>query len=247
MTFGEEFVPEEGQEFGEEADYPTVFGITFTPKISSIILGLVGVLGAGYIYLTWIQPAQKSYQELKADRENKEAQVQRQQTGKIERKIEDLEVKLERSEALKYQVLALFSSEQSLDTLLLDINRFIAPSQATLISFKPQGQQATIVNDGSLGTAANNKLKRQSINVEMEGSFRETQSILRDLERLQPLLMVKNLRSQVSEQPSLLLQQGKVVLQGSTKLKTSFRVDVLLPLNEKELAKAVPPAEQQAQ
>lgn len=247
MTFGEEFVPDEGQEFGEEADYPTVFGITFTPKVSSIMLGLVGILGAGYIYFTWIQPAQKSYQELKADRETKEAQVQRQQTGEIERKIDNLEGELQRSQALKSQALALFSSEQSLDTLLLDINRFIAPSQATLISFKPQGGQATIVSDNSLGTAANNKLKRKSINVEMEGSFQETQSILRDLERLQPLLMVKNLRSQVNEQPSLLFKQGKVVPQGSTKLKTSFRVDVLLPLNEKELAKVTPPAEQQAQ
>ncbi len=233
MTFSEEFVPDEGQEFGEEADYPTVFGITLTPKISGIILGLVGVLGAGYIYLTWIQPAQKSYQELKADRETKEAQVQRQQTGEIERKIENLEVELKRAEVLRSQVLALFSNEQSLDTFLLDINRFITPSQATLISFKPQGQQATIVNDDSLGTAANNKLKRKSINVEMEGSFQETQSILRDLERLQPLLMVKNLRSQVSDRPSLLFKEGEVVPQGSTKLKTSFRVDVLLPLNQK--------------
>lgn len=63
--------------------------------------------------------------------------------------------------------------------------------QAELVSFKPNGT-ITVVNDGSLGEGVNGRLKRQQFDLTIRGDFSSTQSLLRDLERLQPLLVIED-------------------------------------------------------
>ncbi|MGK7875474.1 MAG: type II and III secretion system protein [Xenococcaceae cyanobacterium] len=247
MTFSGQFVSEEDQEFGEIADYPTAFGITLTPMVSGIICGIIGVFGAAYILMNMVWPALEEYRDLKINKGKEEARLEGLETGETEKKLENLRTKLKKAQALKPQVLALFSNEKTLDTLLIDINGFIESRKAELISYKPEAEKSTVIKDGSLGKLVNGKLKRKRLKLEIEGTFEQTQLILRDIERLQPLLLIKDYRSEVSEKPILFLEfnQAKnkveVSLLGQTKLKTTFTLDAILPLNQRELTQAEPP------
>ncbi|MGF1481988.1 MAG: pilus assembly protein [Cyanophyceae cyanobacterium] len=232
MTVSEDFELENESDF-EESEYPTAFGVTLTPQVGGIICGLVGVAGAAYLLITMVLPAQQSYKQLQADQQAKEAQLQQLQSGEAETIIENLALQIEQARAVEPQVLSLFSSEATLDTLLLDIYRFIESSNAKLISYQPQGE-AVVVDDGSLGELINGKLKRKSFNLEIEGTFAQTQSFLRDLERLKPLLVLKDFRIEVSEPSSYQVDGRQLVIQEAPLLRTTFVMDALLPVDPVE-------------
>jgi hypothetical protein len=251
MTFADELVTKNEPEAEEQVNYPTAFGITFTPQVSGIALAILGVLGAVYILANFVMPAYQKYQTLTTDEKAKEDQVNQQKSGVIEKKLQETETKLKQAQNLKSEVLNLFSSQATLDTLLIDINKFVASKNAKLVNYKPQGNEATIVNDGSLGTLVNNKLKRQTINLELEGTFEQTQSILRDIERLQPLLLVKNISSEMTVSPFVVLPNPKTkqteLISLPSMLKTTVTLDVVLPLTPEEAAAVAPPPPQEGQ
>ncbi len=253
MTFSDEFnATQTDVDFDEvEASYPTAFGITFTPQVIGIILGALGLLGSIYVVLNFVMPAYSSYQSLRADEATKQSQVQQQESGELNQKMLDAEKKLRESEALRNQVLALFSSEDSLKTMLLDINQLVEKHGLELVNFKPDGS-VTVVSDGSLGSGVNGRLKRQRFNLTIEGDFGSTQSLLRDLERLQPLLVITGLNSKLVEEKFMVdivdikEESGQTVVtgqakpQGNESLETSFVLDAILPLSPDELAELTP-------
>ncbi|MEA5510728.1 pilus assembly protein [Crocosphaera sp. UHCC 0190] len=246
MTFSEEFTPDEEQDFGEGGGgYPTAFGITFTPQVTGLGLGLLGVCASVYILLNLVMPAYENYSTLKIDEAEKQSKVDEQKSGKLEEKMLDADRKLRESEALRAQVLSLFSSENSLKTMLLDVNNLVEKHPgAKLVSFKPEGT-LTVVNDGSLGQGVNNRLKRQRFTLTIEADFQATQTILQDLERLQPLLLIKGLSSQLSEEKSNVKPGGgETIAQGQNQLKTSFSLDAILPLSQEELVDLAPKPEE---
>lgn len=248
-TYTEEYLPQEAQGLDDDSNYPTAFGITFTPKISGIALALVGILGSAALATNWVLPLNENYQKLKADEQAKQQQVEQQKSGKLDEKYQTLELQLTQKEALKTQVLALFANESSLDTILLDVNQFFKKRNVELTSFEPEQGGTKIIEDGSLGTAVNKKLKRQSYNIAMTGAFEPTQSIIRDLERLQPLVMVKGLKTGLNgEQKAVALlvvnpalKTSKVIPSSNQKVDTTMRLDVIMPLTPEELAKLAPP------
>jgi RNA-binding protein YhbY len=251
MTFSDEFVTKSGQETEEETQYPNAFGITFTPPVSGIALSVVGAIGAIYVLVNFVMPAYESYQKLKTDETAKKEQVNLQKSGVIEKRLQETETKLKQAQTLKMEVLNLFSNQETLDTLLLDINSFFTSKKAKLINYKPQEDGTTVISDGSLGDLVNNKLKRKTIDLELEGTFEETQGILRDIERLQPLLMVKNISYEMTESPFLVrpkLTNKKIqaeMVSLPSMLKTKLTFDAVLPLTPEEAAKLAPPPENQ--
>jgi hypothetical protein len=55
MTYAdEEFMTAEGQE--ETPNYPTAFGITFTPTIGGIIIGVIGLWEPPTSFSMWCSP-----------------------------------------------------------------------------------------------------------------------------------------------------------------------------------------------
>ncbi|HBB35777.1 MAG TPA: hypothetical protein DDZ80_27680 [Cyanobacteria bacterium UBA8803] len=258
MTYADpDFIPGEGQE--EAPSYPSAFGITFTPKISGVAVAVLGLLGAAYLALNVVQPVFQQYQELQGQLKDKQGQLK--DSAQIKKQIEQKKVELQQAKQQNKQVLSLFASEKTLDTLILDLNSFVKDRKGTLNSFQPkQDAQKTsdVVTDGSLGPAVNGKLKRKSINVEVEGSFDQIQSILRSFERLQSLLLVKEFKADVSTPQALFINnQGKVmpvviekekVIPGAKPtIKTTFRLDALLPLTEEETKAATAAAQPPAQ
>ncbi len=289
MTASGDFIPTE-QNLDAGPNYPVVFGIPLTPTVSGILLGLFGLGAAAYLLLNLVQPEWAKYQELDAKVQEKETQVQQQQ--KIAAQIDAAKKELEAAKQQRESVLALFSTESTLNTLLLDINRQIqarnagvdqarqdklatCPAwvknnlpeveeavgplvvRAQLKKFTPNNDPKVtgLITDGSYGPLVNGKLKRQAINVAFEGNFVQTQAILRSIERLQSLLVLRNMNFVVGEGTSgsskaagrLFEVQGDTVrflpnCQPETKITTSFQLEALIPPTSEELAAAKPQA-----
>ena len=243
MTISGDFVPSDGREFGSEPAYPTIFGIALTPTVSGALVAVLGIGAAAYLLLNQVQPAWEQNQSLQAEVEQKETQIQ--QRGNIQKKIDAANKNLEQTQQRRTEVYALFADERTLDTLLLDLNRLVNARQAKLSSFTPAQGPATVISDGSLGAAVNGKLKRKEITVNLEGSYEQTQSIMRSVERLQPLLLVQSFNSQLdqSSQKITVDRRGRLVPVGrpETNLKTSFKLQALLPLSPQEAAAAAAP------
>ncbi|BBD58071.1 hypothetical protein NIES2109_08400 [Nostoc sp. HK-01] len=251
MTLSEDLnFADQGEEFDSGASpYPVVFGISFTPQIIGIIAGVVGLFGALFILLNMVMPAWDNYQQQQA--KSGELQGQIDQKKATLKQIDQVKKDLADAKQQKIQVLGLFSNEKTLDTLLLDLNRLVESGnaqvppnavKAKLQKFAPTTNKAEPITDGSLGVAVDNKLKRISINVEFVGTYEQTQSILRNIERLQPLLIVRDYQSVLAPVQAN-TQSGKVIRQvGPPPITTSFQLQALIPLTPEELAAAVPKA-----
>jgi type IV pilus assembly protein PilO len=287
MTASGDFIPTE-QNLDTGPNYPVVFGIPLTPTVSGILLGVFGLGAAAYLLLNLVQPEWAKYQELDAKVRDKETQVQQQQA--IAAQIDTAKKDLEAAKQQRESVLTLFSSESTLNTLLLDINRQIQARNAGIEQAK-QDKLATcpawvknnltqvedevgplvvraqlkkftpitdpkisgLITDGSYGPLVNGKLKREAINVVFEGNFAQTQAILRSIERLQSLLVLKNVDFVVGEGAGgssklagrLFEIQGNTVrflpnCQPETKVTSSFQLEALIPPTSEELATANP-------
>ncbi|MEQ9548760.1 MAG: hypothetical protein RIM23_03950 [Coleofasciculus sp. G3-WIS-01] len=249
MTYADpDFIPVEEQE--ESPSYPTAFGITFTPKVSGIIFAVLGILGAAYLAMNVVQPVFEEYNTLKTQRQEKESQ--RQDPQEIQQQIQQKQLELAQAKQQNQKVLSLFANEQSIDTLLLDVNGFFKTIDGELTSYEPveiNEEESDIVTDGSLGAAVNGKLKRKSFNLEMEGSFNEIQSVLRSIERLQTLVVVKDLATEISTPQGLLVddkgtvipivkKDEEIIPDAKPTLKTNYRLDVLMPLSEEQKQEA---------
>jgi Tfp pilus assembly protein PilO len=244
MTFTEEFEDRELEEFDE---YPIAFGITFTPRNSGIAAAVLGLLGSFYLLFNWVMPAYNTLQQLQNDAAGKQQQVDQQKSGLGSAEFQKIESQLQQKQAIKQQILSLFAKEKDLSTILLDISNIFKSRNVKLISFQPQGLEPVVVSDGSLGSAVNNKLKRQTLNVKIEGNYTNTQEVIRDLERLQPLILLNSLNTQMEKEGSAVKvvstgnNKATIVPQGDKPVTTTFLLDVIIPLNAEELAKLAPP------
>lgn len=244
MTFADDFAAEES--LSEE--YPSAFGITFTPVVIGVAVAVVGIALAAYTYVNKVSPAKAQYEQAAAQKVTLQGQLNQIKTGDLQLKLAGLQAELAEKKVLKSRVLSMFTSENDLETLLIDLNSFIASNQGNLTQYQPDSNVST-VSDASLGADVQGKLKRKGISMTFEGTFGETKQILQDLERLQPLLMVKSISSTVEEKPTAILttSRGEVVPQQEAELKTQIKIDAILPLSEAELERARKADEEAAQ
>jgi len=262
MTFSDELTPEERLEEEEGAAYPEVFGITFTPMVSGIALAIVGVGVAGYLWLSFVQSARQEYNELIDQRSTLRNQIENQPTlaGEIQR----LEEQIQTTRSQQGEVLNLLSSEESLDTLLFDLEQTIQETNSETVteevgefeleSFEPLTADAQVVNDGSFGAAVNGKIKRKTYSLEVVGTFGQTRSLIRSIERLQPLLLVNNFNTELTEplQVEFSLEENRFVARPNPELRSTFQLEAILPisleqLREQEEAAAAPEEEENAE
>jgi len=245
MTVSEDFiaVEESGELKAAEPAYPTVFGITLTPVIIGVLIAVLGMAGGLYLIFNQLIPASENNQKLQADLAQKQAQVQQKQTGL--KKSEQVKTQQAQAKQQKVQVLNLFANEKTLDTLLLDLNRLVESHnvknsqnnvRAKLRRFVPVNQSGEVIADGTLGSEVNGKIKGRVFNVAIEGTFEQTESIIRDIERLQPLLIVRDYQSTLAP-TSTADAKGKVV-RGPATITTSFQLQALIPVSPEEAAKA---------
>ncbi len=226
--------------------YPSIFGITFSPIVSGSCLAAVGGLISAYIYLSLLQPQLAKNQELETKLSETQKQIDIRKDNAI--KIAAAEKNLDLVNSQKQVILGLFASDKKLDTLLLDLNKLINIRQGQLQEFVPAtsvagigSSGATIVKDGSLGAALDNKLKAKNVTISLKGNFEQVQSIMRTIERLDQLLIVKDFQAIVPSQPVAVDAQGKTIPLPAPTIQTSFKLQALIPLTAAEQAAATPP------
>ncbi|PSO50031.1 MAG: pilus assembly protein PilO [Cyanobacteria bacterium SW_9_44_58] len=245
MTFSDELPPEEQLEEEEGPQYPEAFGITFTPLVSGIAFAVLGIAGAGYMWFNFVQPARQEYSELRNQRDNLEAQIEQQPV--IQGKIKELESEIQIIRSQQKEVLNLLSSEKSLDTLSFDLEQTIQQAtpastqqesnQFELTRFEPLMATPEVVSDDSFGEAANGKIQRKTYSLEIVGTFAQTQSLIQQLERLQPLLLVNNFSTEVTEQPKVKFsfEQNRFIVAEKPRLRSSFQLEAILPVSQEKL------------
>lgn len=248
MAAAGDFISPNDADFIDEPINPVVFGIELSPQIIGAVIAILGLAGVGYLFVKLVQPVAATNATLRADIATKEGQLvsQAQELQNIAKLEADLEAAMQR----RRNVYSLFASEKTMDTLLLDINQRIESSNASLGGVRSQVTsrgipailvdaqlrsftpgEKTVVEDGSLGEGVNGKVRRETYSVEFSGDFAQTQSILRNLERLEPLLMVRDFKIQSGEVvlETVIGAGGQVVIQPKTPITTSFQIDALMP------------------
>lgn len=251
MTIGGDFMPLDDRE--EAPAYPKVFGISITPVVGAILLTLIGAIGAYLLWTNLVQGTLQRNQELKADIAAKEQQLANQ--ADTQKQIAEAKTNLQSAQQLQADVRSLFASEDSLNTLLLDINERVQSvnagiadptKRATLSRFDLNEKESGAITDGSLGGEVNGKIERRIYDVEIKGTFPQTQSIIRNIERLQPLLVVSDLKSELdqSTQKIVLDDKGRLapVGQPDTQVKTSFKLAALVPVDTVPTATTTAPS-----
>lgn len=242
MTFADDLPFEEEQK--EEAAYPTVFGITVTPIAGGIALAIAGVIGAAALGWYVVRPALEELAALEAEVDNTEAQILQQE--QLKARIDQLRTDLAQTQSNQQEILGLFSTEDQLNTLLLDLNRQVESRQGALVRYSPgtgQGEAVTqpqVVNDATLGEGVQGKLKTQPFTLEVKGTFSQTLSILRGIEQLQTLVAIQDFQTQYDseDQQSLTYDRAnnRVVPATQPQLRTTFTLLPLVPVSEEELA-----------
>jgi type IV pilus assembly protein PilO len=230
MTIGGDFIPGGDDNLNEAPSYPTLFGIQLTPTVSGVLIALLGLAGAGWLLLNVVQPTWQRTMELNQAVAEKKSQLINQE--ETQRQIQAERQKLEESKKLQADVLTLFADEQNLDTLLLDINQRVQSGNAELVKFEAATVDPEVITDSSLGPDVNNVLQRQVYDISMKGTFAQTQSIMRGIERLKPLLVVQDLRSELDPETRAIQLDGQgrlLATQPTPELVTSFKLLALLP------------------
>lgn len=245
MTFNDDLNFVEGTKFDTDSpSFLVIFGVSLTPKLIGIFLGVLGLAGAVYMLMNFVMPAWETFQQQQTKQNQLQEVVDQKKT--IIQQMETVKQEQAVSKQQQLQVLALFANEKTLDTLPLDLNRLVESGntqippnavRAKLRKYVPTGK-AEPITDGSLGSLVNGKLKRSSINIEIIGTYEQTQSILRNIERLQSLLIVKDYQSSLV--PEAATQQDKTVMPrvGPAPISTSFQLQALMPLSQEEVAAA---------
>ncbi|MGB3787212.1 MAG: hypothetical protein WA949_04320 [Phormidesmis sp.] len=261
-----DFVSPDEAGFIDEPTNPVIFGLEITPTILGVLIALVGVGGAGYLYKEKVMPVAAGNTALRTEIATKEGQLvsQAQELENIAKVEAELAVAMQK----RRNVYSLFASEKTMDTLLFDINQRVESSNATLNGIRNQVRargippilleaqmktfspgEKVVVADGSLGEGVNNKLKRETYTVSFSADYAQTQSILRNLERLEPLLLVRNFSinsAQIVEE-TIIGSDGQVISSPKAQLDTSFEIDALIPTADADVPPEVaPPAEAEA-
>ncbi len=196
-----------------QPNYPTAFGIQFTPAVTGIVVGAVGVLGAGYVFVNFVQPLLDQATRLEGELQTAQQEFDQQKVKLKE--IDEAKAKLAAAEQRKANVLTMFADEKALTTLLLDVNKIVDNAGTARV---------TVFTPGKRERLGDKALFQQDFTVGIEGNFAETTAVLRNLERLQPLLLMRDVKSEAKRE-----QQQKVVVIGPPVLRTSFILKAITP------------------
>ncbi|MDX2096434.1 MAG: hypothetical protein SFW36_01545 [Leptolyngbyaceae cyanobacterium bins.59] len=232
MTASTDF-GDDRQDFGAPA-YPSAFGITFTPTILGAILAVVGLAGAAFIVVQLVLPELSRNETLKGEVGGLEQQVA--QAAGNPQKVVAAKAELEDAKRRRAEVQDLFADETSLNTLLLDISReFRQPGRRIqLLGFNPSGPPVPL-SDPNLPPGVQGKLKSQTIGISMRGSFAQTQAVIRNIERLQPLILVRNFSTTKDGSGQVLVidnATGRSTPTGEVLLNTNLSLQVIVsPVN----------------
>ncbi len=110
-----------------------------------------------------------------------------------------------------------------------------------LLSFTPS--PSVLLADGP--PELNGKLERYTVNVSMQALFPQTQSIMRNLERLEPLVVIRDVQQSIAAPPEGASEEDLVGI--SRLLLTDYTLDVLVPVGDPSMPPPPPASEDPAE
>jgi type IV pilus assembly protein PilO len=238
MTYSEDLMNttqlEDTTYLADAPNHPVVFGLTISPLMIGGVVGVVGLIAAGFVAMTYVMPKFQANQELEAKVTDVKQQIQDRKNNAI--KIAEAEEKVKIATAQKEAVLSLFANDKKLDTLLLDLNKLVNERQGELRKYTPDLAGTGPITDSSLGSVLNGKIRRKSIDVEMNGGFEQILSILRTVERMDRFLLLKDFKADLRS-PTVNTGVANTTL-SDPKLKAGFKLQAIIPLTTEENAAA---------
>jgi len=230
----------------------TLFGITFTSKILGILIGVGGVALAAYVASTYVMPIWDSVQSGQQNIATKKTNVtalegQVASKGNIAQKIE------EANQQNKF-VLSLLPNVDNIDTLIRDIQEQIP--KTIVIALPPDFSYELAGTLRTFQPAAPEigaQYKTYSFTVGFDGKFEDVLTTIQKIERLKPLLVVKDLKLTKKALPTTTFKFSRPIAPGKEKdildslpplIGADFTLQAFVPKTEEELkaaAAAAPP------
>jgi type IV pilus assembly protein PilO len=227
-----------GADFEENAGGVVLFGQTLSSRTLGIALGIIGVAAAGYMFVTFVQPLWTTIDTTKTGINDKTGSIAAKD-AQIKQKA-DLPQKAIIAKERSTTVLSLLPNPDTMDTLLIDLNKLIRPSNISpvqlsgdlLESFSPT-PPSVLVPQGQYRT--------QTVNIQFSSSYGDLITILRSIESLRTLVVVQNL--QLTKKTVTLRNPGKLtpeqqrdqIARLPPTLNTTFNLLAYIPASEEEI------------
>lgn len=254
--------------FGEEEAAPpppgsVVIGpLTLTPAIQGALAAVVGVGIAVFLIWKMVLPAMEKRDQLDADIVKTKQEIQQRQTEVAQ--LNEIKAKQEEAKQKRERVITLLPENKVLQTLLLDVNRIVKTRGSQLEGFKPvvsRGNNWILEGAGGAGAPAPAKgkpaaasagalklsqaIEGETVAIELDGRFDRVRDTLRDLERLQQIVLVDKFTLTIDSETQYVEvnRLGSVVGQGKPRIKTRFDLMAVVPVAEEQLAKLAAPPE----
>ncbi|MGB2924141.1 MAG: hypothetical protein WBB82_02460 [Limnothrix sp.] len=236
MTYSEEFQPGIEANNSEPVGYFEALGVQFTSTVLGILLAVAGIAGAGALWWFLVKPSVAENEVLAGELQQKESELQQKQAANSQNKIAELEAEFVKEQRIATSVLNSYGQEKQVQTFLLDLNRVLTASNVQLVSYEPTPPQPEFITDESYGLAAQNKLKRQTFNVAFEDmTYAQAESMLSRLDLLQPLVVLRNFSTEVSERQSYLYTPNELISKSPAQLSVVFVIDALIAPTAEEI------------
>ena len=231
----------------------TLFGVTFTSKILGILIGVGGVGLAAYVASTSVMPIWESVQSGQqniADTKTKVTTLEGQvaSKGNIAKRIE------EANQQNKF-VLSLLPNVDNIDTLIRDIQEQIP--KTIVIALPPDFSYelaGTLRTFQPTAPVVGTQYNTYSFTVGFDGKFEDVLNTIQRIERLRPLLIVKDLKLTKKALPTTTFKFSRPIAAGKEKeildslpplIGADFTLQAFVPKTEEELkaaaAAAAPP------
>ncbi len=123
MTVSGDFIPDDTEGLPNYPDYPVVLGLTITPLVQGLLFLLLGITAGAVLYSYVLLPAYQEVERLNGEISTKETTLRDQEANL--RKVQAAKERLEVAKRKRGELIQLFASQQSLDVVLLDIDRQI--------------------------------------------------------------------------------------------------------------------------
>jgi|GEM_PF-568495 len=227
-----------------------LFGRQIPAKILGIVLGAIGVIGAGFLYVNNIQPGFDNITKLEGDITAKNTSIG-QKTQQVNSK-GDLSQKIDAAKQRNQAVLALLPSSDNIDTLVRDLSaRFPATvslsNGSTSIEIKNVLEEIRPAAATAVAAGAGAQYQTRTFNVQFTAPYPDAIKIMQNLELLKPQLVVKNIKMIKSTNVKLTPvanskvtpEQQRAILATLPPLLTiSFLLEAYVPFSEAEIKAA---------
>ena len=228
----------------------TLFGFTFTSKVLGIVMGIGGIGLAIYMATNYVTPLWDQVQSGQTNIATKKTAV-----TDLEQKITskgNVLVKIEEAKKQNEFVLTLLPNVDNIDTLMRDIQEQVPKTIAIALppdfSYELEG---TMRNFQPKPFVPGPQYKTYSFTIGFDGKFDDVLNTIQKIERLKPLLVVKDLKLTKKNLPIDKFKFSKPIAQGKEKelldslpplLGADFTLEAFVPLTEAELKAAAPAA-----